>query len=386
MSRQRRGSALAIWMAGGLLAAAAPSFAETAEEANRAEQRLERVQASREARSETSSEARDASLEAPPAPTADALPSSAILDTLKRRARAVIERRRARRWAISTYTTLSTTIDTNPNLDSSRKGDGVFEESTDLTVRWRWFKNVSEDVGYRITNDHYVELRDNNYTDNTLYTTWRYTPWRWLRLTAGYEFTALNYYENRSSSLDSHRVYVTGRHSLPWQGFFYESGWSYFYRRYSVRKANDGTQSPTDDARHDTRHTVHWTVGGTPFWKTLLQVRQEAYFHFSNDAFQDFYDTQVYKVRLTASRSFWKQWRGSGTFSVERKNYTERLIATTVVKGQADNTFSYSGSLTYNLSPDVSLVYTYTRRKVDSNTPLNEYTDTTNQFSLNASF
>ena len=91
-------------------------------------------------------------------------------------------------------------------------------------------------------------------------------------------------------------------------------------------------------------------------------------------------------MRATVSREFWKQWRGSGTFSYEQKNYTDRLISSTVAKAQADSTYSYSGSLTYNFSPEVSLVYTLARRTVHSNAPSSEYTDTTNQFALNATF
>ncbi len=374
-----------LWLMAGVVSVDAATA--TDQETRHEEQRLQQMDALRESRAEIVDQARDAAIaravaDAQIAPTGP--PAAAVLETLKQRAQEIILKRRARRWMLTTSTTLSAAIETNPNFDASRKGDGFFEEDTDLLFRWRWFQGLTQDIGHRLTNTHYIELRDSNYLDNTLYTGWRYTPAPWLRVTSGYEFEALNYYEGRDSSFNSHRVYVQARHTLP-KYLYYQAGWSWLYRRYSVRHARDGDGLDTDDARHDTRHTMHVEVGSV-VKDTYLSVRQEGAWHFSNDAYQDLYDYQSYRVRATVARDFWRVWRGSGTFSFERKNYTERLVSTDIVKAEYDNAFTYGVSLTYSISPDVNLTYSYTRRKQDSNAPASEYTDTTNQFSLTAGF
>ena len=369
-----------LWLIMGV-ALVRPAFAETPQEAHREEQRLDHIESAvtqaREAleKKETASASTDVQEEPSP---------SAILETLKKRAAEAIARRHARRWALTTNTTISTTIETNPNLDSSRKGDGFFEEDEDITFHWHWFTGMAQDVGYRVTNVNYMELTDNNYSDNTGYTTVRYTPVKWLRATAGYEFTGLNYYRNSGSTLLSQRIYAQLRHTLP-KNLYYQVGWSHIDRYYLNKEARNGDGNDTDNNRRDTRHTMHVETGAV-LWGTLLKVRHEAAFHFSNDAFQDFYNYQSYKVRATVAREFLEKWQASGTFSFERKNYTERLVSTSVIKAEYDNSYSYGVNLTYALSPNVSLVYDYSRKKLDSNTPSSEYTDTTNQFSLSASF
>lgn len=362
------------------LAAISPVAAETSQEARHEEQRLERIEAA-------VAQARDIAERNTPAAAVvqdEAVPASAILETLKKRAAEAIARRRARRWAIATSTTLSTTIETNPNLDSSRKGDVFFEEDGDISFKWRWFAGMSQDAGYRVTNVNYTELTDNNYSDNTGYTTLRYAPVPWLRATAGYEFTGLNYYRNSSSTMISQRVYAQLRHLLP-HGLYYQGGWSYFYRYYFHKEARDGDGADTDNHRQDIRHTMHVETGAV-LWDTLLKVRHEAAFHYSNDAYQEYNDFQSYKLRATVAREFLERWQASGTFSVERKNYTGRLVSTETIKAEYDTSYSYGLNVTYTLSPNISLSYDYSRKKLDSNAALSEYTDTTNQFSLSASF
>ena len=388
-------SALAMTLAACAAWAAAdvPPLAAAENEPQREEQRLEQMEATAsrlreqaETRAEGAAAQQAAVAEAAaaaPAPS-DVTPA-AILETLKKRAGTAIARRRARRLSLTTTTTLSTTIETNPTLDSSHKGDLSFEEDGDIGIRWRWFSRLNQDAGYRITNVNYVELRDNNYVDHTPYSTLRLTPFKWLRLTSGYEFDGLSYYENRGSSSDGHRVYAQARHLLPWWGLYQQFGWNHTYRRYSVKHARDGGGNDTDDARHDTKHALHYEIG-VRVWKTLVSVRQEGAENYSNDAFQDYYNYQSYKVRSTVAREFWKKWQGTGTFSFERKNYAQRQVSSAAAIAESDNTFSYGLGLTYDLSPNVSLTYNYSRKKLDSNTPSSEYTDTTNQFGLSASF
>ena len=369
-------------MVGLALALVRSVVAETPPEIQREEQRLDRIESAvTQAREALEQRATAAALTAAPE---EPVPSSAILETLKKRAAQAIARRHARRWALTTSTTLSTTIETNPNLDSSHKGDGFFEEDGDITYHWRWFTGMAQDFGYRVTNVNYIELTDNNYSDNTGYTTVRYTPVKWLRATGGYEFTGLNYYRNGGSTMISQRVYAQIKHTLP-KGLYYQTGWGYIARNYITKEARDAAGADTDDHRQDARHTMHVETGAI-LWGALLKVRHEGAFHFSNDAFQKFYNYQSYKVRTTLARELWEKWQASSTFSFERKNYTRRLVSTDTIKAEYDNSYSYGLNLTYALSPTVSLSYDYSRKKLDSNTPSSEYTDTTNQFSLNASF
>ena len=387
MNRRRRATALLVGSAVVIAGLAPIACADSVQDAAREQQRLDQLQASKDAKASSASEPANAvapSAEMMEQPSAPGTAPAAVLETLKKRAQRAIVKRRARRWMLATNTTLAVGIETNPNYDASRKGDAFFEEDTDLLFRWRWFNGLTQDVGHRLTNANYTELRDNNYMDNTLYTSWRYAPVRWLRITSGYEFNNLNYYENPLSSLYGHRVYVQVRHTLP-KYLYYQAGWSWFYRGYSERMARDGDGNDTDKSRHDVRHTMHVELGSV-IKGTYLSVRQEGAWHYSNDAYQDYYNYQSYRVRGTLARDFWTKWRGSGTFSFERKNYTDRLVSSDAVEAEYDNSFTYAASVTYNLSRDVSLQYSYTRRKQDSNAPLYEYTNTTNQFSLNASF
>ena len=88
-------------------------------------------------------------------------------------------------------------------------------------------------------------------------------------------------------------------------------------------------------------------------------------------------------MRLSATRRFAKRWNGYASLSYERKNYRER-IATTVA--ESDDIYTAFGSLTYTLNDRWSLGYSFTRKKLDSNAPVYEYTDGIHQLTCSAYF
>ncbi len=309
------------------------------------------------------------------------LPPSAIIEELKRRAQAIIERRDAGRPRLSGYTSLIGAYESNPNLSTPRKGDWYTEQDAGFSVRWRATDQLWPEVGYRFAHVYYSELRDNNYLSNTFYTTWRWFPtprWRWE---SSWETEWLEYPETKSSSLTGGKFLVSARYAITTR-LYHQLGWHVIMREYASRKARRGNSLPTDNAREDRRHTLFYEIGGT--WReTLIRLRQEAYLHTSNDAYQDFYDAEDYKIRLSTTRQFAKRWNGYASVSYERKNYRDR-VATTVA--EYDDLYTVFGSISYALTKQTSIGYSFTRKKLDSNYPAYEYTDGIHQLTLSAYF
>jgi long-subunit fatty acid transport protein len=84
--------------------------------------------------------------------------------------------------------------------------------------------------------------------------------------------------------------------------------------------------------------------------KALLSVENEYYWHDSNDARNDFYDSQVWKITSSASGNVTKKLYVSGSFAFERKNYEARPLTGFTSPVRYDDKYTLSSSLTYDFN------------------------------------
>lgn len=321
-----------------------------------------------------------------PAAAVDAATVSEIVERFRRLAAEELAIRRLRpRLAVSPLAqfTLSQAYETNPNLDSSHRSDFYTEEDGLLGVSFQYEPwQVTQDIGARFTNAHYAEFRDNNSLSTRVYSHLRWKPLDgriWLDV--DYELEDLEYPEDKGSTYLGSKVSTALRHRLsPW--LFHRAGWSYEARWYDSRKTRDGAGNALDTRRADDRHRAFYEIGGIR-GGTFLRVRQDVYIHSSNEAFQETYDSQVYGVNVFASTKLAERLQLTGSAGFQRKNYHRRPAVDTA---SYDDTYLYTTGLSFQLTPQLSAGYQFTRMKLDSNTPAHEYTNSVNALSLDLQF
>jgi len=319
----------------------------------------------------------------PEAPEA-AIPEE-IVAAIRLRAEQELTRRRARRWDLNTLAVWTVADETNPNLSKAHKSAFSTEEYLSSTFSYRLTPQLTWQAGYNLDALNYNEFTDLSMLTNSLTTKliwWLTNP---LRVEAHYTFDDNEYSYDRGSSTWDQTVHLRVRHSFL-QHYYHYAGWSYLNRQYKDQPTLDGNDNRIlGKYRKDQRHTGIYEIGGMLGEHTMLRVRQEFYFHKSNAAFQDFYDAQDYKVRLSGSHTWSEHWSSSGSFTYELKRYEQRDVSDRAV-AERDNVKTYQIGLTYRLSPEVDLTYTWRYVHQYSNDATQKFGDVTNSFALTAAF
>jgi hypothetical protein len=325
----------------------------------------------------------DQSVKESPAPPP--LSPEEIVQAIKLRAQRELARRRARKWSLNTNMTWTVANESNPQLIKSRSSALYTEEYLSTTFSYKITPGLTWQAGYSLDALNYNEYTDGSTLTNSLTTKLIYRLTKPLRLEAHYTYDDSDYpYDDGASTWDQ-KAHLRLHHSFL-KRYYHYAGWTYLYKQYKDKLTRDGagTRIPTK-YRKDQRHTGIYEMGGRLGEGTTLKLKQEFYFNDSNDAFQDYYDAQDYKAKLSGSHAWTERWSSSGGFTYELKRYERRNVTARGVAEQ-DYTKTYEVGTTYKLSPRVDLTYTWKYKKQDSNDPGQSYQDITNSLALTALF
>lgn len=307
-----------------------------------------------------------------------------IVEALKKRARAIVEARKPRLWRLQGSMGHTFGYENNVNLDTARQGDWFNLTDTTLNLTLYHWRPLEAILGYAMSAYLYWEYRDNSYISNTPSVKLRYRPWDPIRLEGSFEWEDLTYFDNTRSSLDNFRYNANLRHTIS-ETAYHQFGFQYFFRPYETREARGGFSQKTFTEREDDRHTATYEVG-TVFGKGgFVRIKNEWYKHSSNDAFQDYYDYQVYKMRASVFGPISEQWSLNGSISYEGKHYKDRNVPNSNV-AERDDTYTWTVGTTYQMTRSQSLAYTWTYKELLSNDPRQEYVNTIHQLAYTYSF
>lgn len=323
-------------------------------------------------------------VELPPL-TAQISPEQALA-AIKRRAQKILEARRtARRLKFSGEVSEVVAYETNPATASSHKGDTSFEQNAYLA----WSKKLSPTVTwqgtYYGTYLQYVEYHAGDYTDHImtpLKLQWQ--PGRMWRLESWLDLER-NQYRDDARDSSYKQIKLTGRiRQNLFESWYHQAQYEWFGRDYTHKKAREGGGADTETYRKDARYRFRYKVG-TTVKKTLLSVENDVYLNESNDAKDDYYDYEVWKITGSASGNATKKLYLNGSFAFERKNYRERSVSG-IVEARYDDKYTLSGSASYDLNKTWRLAYGLTFDHLGSNEPTGEYDNAKHSLTVTAKF
>ena len=323
---------------------------------------------------------------APVAWAAEAPTIQEVVAAIKRRAQQILEeRRKARRLRVSGEVSQLVGYDSNPANDPARKGDTYFEESLYLN----WSKKLTPTIAwsgtYSGSYDKYLEYTDGDYTSHTVTPTklvWQ--PGRMWRVEGAMDLGYTYYPHEMASNYKEVKPYLGVRQNL-WGRWFHSIRYEYLLKQYFGKQARDGAGVNTSTHRLDQRHKLRYEVG-TTWHDTLVKVRNEWYGVDSNDASNDFYDAQDYKVTASLNRQLTKRWSANASYAYELKQYRHRAVSGITAEARYDSTHTWTLAGTYDLNDTWSLGPNFTYKYLDSNDPTGEYVDYTITTTLTARF
>lgn len=317
--------------------------------------------------------------------------SQEVVAAIKRRAQQILEARRAaRRLRFSADLSQLVGYESNPSNGVDHIGDTYLSTSAYLT----WSKKLTPTITwqgiYSGSFDNYLEYGDGDYTSQTLTPAkFLWQPGRVWRVDGGVDLNLTYYPRSKGSNYREIKPYLGVRQNLgdlPRIGsVFHSIRYEWFLRDYISKMARDGASAETLSARVDTRHRLRYELGTT--WNgTLYKVKQEWYFHDSNDARNDFYDAQDYKLTASVNRSLTKKLSANASYAIERKNYAHRPVSGITGEDRYDDTHTWTLAGTYDFNKSWSFNPSFTYKFLDSNEPTGEYIDTTISGTLTARF
>jgi len=310
-----------------------------------------------------------------------------VITAIKRRAQQILEeRRRARRLRVSWEFSQLIGYESNPsNSGTPHKGDKYVSESLYLTLSKKLTPTLTWQGSYSGSYDQYKEYTDGTYTSQTVTPAkFIWQPGRMWRLEGGFDLNLTYYPRSKPSNYREVKPYFSIRQNL-WGRWFHLFRYEWFKRDYLSKKARDGGGAETLADRRDLRNRIRYELGTT--WKeALLKVKQEWYFHDSNDARQDFYDAQDYKVTASVNRPITEKLSVNASYAFERKNYSHRQVSGITAESRYDDTQTWTFQGTYDLDKTWSLNPSFSYKFLNSNDPSGEYVDATTSFTLTARF
>ena len=309
-----------------------------------------------------------------------------VVAAIKRRAQQILEeRKRARRLRLSGEFSNLIGYESNPSNGTEHKGDPYLEHSLYLALSKKLTPTITWQGTYSGSYDNYREYGDGDYTSQTLTPTkltWQ--PGRMWRVDGGVELNLTYYPLAGPSNYREFKPSIGVRQNL-FGRWYHSARYEWFIRDYISKKARDGASVETLSNRVDTRHRLRYEVGTT--WKeALLKVKQEWYLHDSNDARNDFYDAQDYKVTASVNRPITEKLSLNGSYSFERKNYEHRPVNGITAEARYDDTQTWTIEGVYDFTKTWSVNPKFSYKFLDSNEPTGEYVDATTSATLTARF
>lgn len=287
--------------------------------------------------------------------TATISPDEALA-AIKRRAQKVLEARRAAR-RMKFYVEASQVVgyETNPSTAANRKGDTFFEEDAYMMLSKKLTPTLSWESSYYGVYLQYLDYGDGDYTSHTFtLSKLRWQPgrvWRvesWLDYDLNYYPTAKDsgYRQLKTASRIRQNLFGTAFHQLQYE---------FFERDYMTKNARDGggneTFSNRVDMRHRLRHKAGFTVKDSlPLKNALFTVENDVYRNDSNDARNDYYDYDVWKITSALNGNMTQKLSMSGSFAFERKNYRERPVTGLADPARYDDKYTLASTLAYDFN------------------------------------
>ena len=314
-----------------------------------------------------------------------------VVAAIKRRAQQILEeRRKARQLRFSGEVSQLIGYESNPANAVDHVGDTYFENSLYLNASKKLTPTVTWAATYSGSFDNYVEYGDGDYMSHTLTPaklTWQ--PGRMWRVEGGTDLNITFYPRSKPSNYREFKPYFQVRQNLgelPKLGSVYHLfRYEWFIRDYISKKARDGASAETRSNRVDARHRIRYEVG-TTVNKTLFKVKQEWYAHDSNDARNDFYDAQDYKLTASVNRPLTKKFSANASYAFERKNYEHRPVNAITGEARYDDTQTWTLQGTYEINKTWSFSPKFEYKFLGSNESTGEYVDTTINATLTARF
>ena len=319
-------------------------------------------------------------------PLTATVPPEEALAAIKRRAQKILAaRREARRLKFSGEISEAIAYETNPSTSSSHKGDTSEETAAYLTLSKKLTPTLDWSSSYSGSYLKYLDYGDGDYTDHTLTATkLRWQPGRMWRVESWLDFE-YNYYPTAKDSTYRNFKTVTRIRQNLFGSWYHQVQYEYFVRDYVTKNARDGAGAETLSDRVDRRNRLRYKVGAT-VKKALLSVENDLYRNDSNDARNDFYDYDVWKITSAASGNLTKKLYLSGTFGFERKNYRSRKVTGINAEARYDGKYSLTTGASYDLNDTWKLAYDFSFDHLGSNEPTGEYDNAKHAFKVTARF
>ena len=310
-----------------------------------------------------------------------------ILRMIRERAEVKIEEKRKQLlWKTKTAAGLKFGFETNPLNDQAEKGDWFVEE--ELTFNWvpTFTEHLGADVGYRVTNQSYMEQTDLDTFDNDFTASLKYYPFEshelFLQPGATYEWLA--YPRDELATYEDTKAFLKFKHYIA-TDWYYGGKYEYSHKGYDNKLARDiNKNSLSEIQRKDHRNTVELYVTRN-ISKYSLRLKAKAYRNNSNDEYQAYYDYYSYRGYLTLSGSFLKDDRLYVSFTpdYEIKSYDRRVAVDTA---RWDNVLNYKLDAYYTVAKDLEIAYTYSYKNSVSNAEAGEFLDITNSLGMTYRF
>lgn len=310
-----------------------------------------------------------------------------ILTMIRERAEAKLaEKRRQLLRKFKIAAALKSGFETNPLNDGAEKGDGFVEE--ELTMNWlpTFTPHLAADVGYRLTNQSYMEQTDVSTFDNDFTASLKYYPFESheLFLQPGVTFEWLNYPRDELATYADTKMFLKFKHYIG-TDWYYGGKYEYSDKVYDNKLARDiNKNSLSEIVRNDHRNTVE-LYATRNISKYSVRLKAKAYRNNSNDEYQAYYDYYGYRGYLTLSGSFLEDDRLYLSFTpdYEVKSYDRRVAVDTA---RWDNILNYRLDAYYTVAKDWELAYTYSYKNSVSNAEAGEFLDITNSLGMTYRF
>jgi len=319
-------------------------------------------------------------------PLTATIPPEEALAAIKRRATKILEARRAaRRLKFSGELAQAVGYETNPANASSHKGNTYEDISLYLLLSKKLTSTLTWEGTYSGNYLKYEDYGDGDYTDHTLTPTkLRWQPGRTWRV-EGWTDVEYNYYPKGKDSAYRNLKFVGRVRQYVYGKSYHQIQYEWFVRDYATRNARTGAGAETLSNRVDVRNRLRYKVG-TTVNKVLMSCENEYYWHDSNDARNDFYDTEVWKINNSVSGNVTKKLYLSGGFAFERKNYAERKVNGMSAEARYDDKYTLSSGASYDVNDTWKVSYDLTFDHLDSNEPTGEYDNAKHAFKMTARF
>lgn len=315
------------------------------------------------------------------------IPPEEALAAIKRRAKKILEARRAaRRMKFSGEVSQVFAYETNPATASDHKGNSSSEENAYLA----WSKKLTPTLTWQGTYYgsvlFYEKYHAGDYTDHIMTPVkLQWQPGRMWRVESWLDLERNHYREDaRDSSYK--QIKLTGRiRQNLFKSWYHQVQYEWSGRDYVHKKARDGGGADTATYRKDARYRARYKVG-TTVKKALLSMENEYYKNDSNDNRNNYYDYWVWKVSNSISGNVTKKLYCSAGFNFERKSYNVRPVSGISAEARYDDKYTLSANANYDLNDTWRLAGGLTFDHLGSNEPTGEYDNMKESLTITAKF